>query len=317
MSELNKFLKQEDTFQLVQVTGVDNVLPAGCYTTKYDGRTDTATFTKFDIKADGIVDIPTKEFAFVLDQMKVFLDPKTREKFKKYDFLYKRSAMLYGRPGTGKTVIVNRIVQEAVKNNAIVLFNPDPRLTFRYYQDILKTDKDRLVLTIYEEFDGWLTKGKDVEEALLSVLDGEIQKDNVMYLATTNYIDRIPDRLKRPGRFGSLVEVQYPTAEARSKYLEAKGITGKENAEIVEKTVDFSIDEVKEVVLATKCLDHPLDEVIERLKSYKTKVDENDVKSKARTGMDDDDIDDELWELKEQLKAAKKNMSKSRINILR
>jgi Cdc6-like AAA superfamily ATPase len=48
-------------------------------------------------------------------------------KFKDLGFLYKRSALLEGLPGTGKSVIVNRVMQNVVNNNGVCLFIEDPR----------------------------------------------------------------------------------------------------------------------------------------------------------------------------------------------
>lgn len=282
----NKYIEIDERFNLKTISRFHDNLPSGCYTVLYDGDKDEVYFESFDPKCDDIIDLPSKEYEFIVNQMRHFLKPETKSKFDEYGFIYKRSALLYGKPGTGKTVIVNRIIQEALHNNAIVLFNPDPRLLYRYYQDVNTTDKDKMCLVVFEEFDALLDKGKAVEESLLSLLDGEIQKENVMYLATTNHVDQIPARLKRPGRFGSLVEIGFPSAEARSVYLKAKHIPESEIHSWVEKTEGFSVDELKETVLSTKCLGYNLDDIIARIKPEKEKADYQEV-AKEENGWED------------------------------
>lgn len=270
MSKYNKFVETGDKFIPYKIDGTHGTLPTGAYRPEINQDTGQVEFHKINLTCDNIIDLPSKEYEYVVNQMKHFLKPETKDTFTKEGFVYKRSVLLHGKPGTGKTVIVNRVVKEALANDAIVLFNPDPRELEYHYEALNSTNPDKLTVVIFEELDN-LVANKNHEIALLSILDGEVQKNNVIYLATTNYIDNISLRIQRPGRFSSIVEVDFPTAEARVAYLKAKRVDSDKLEVWVGKTQGFSIDELKETVLAVKCLGESLDIVVNRITSLKEK----------------------------------------------
>jgi SpoVK/Ycf46/Vps4 family AAA+-type ATPase len=262
-------------------------LPPGAYTLAFDPGTGKLYFHQFEIASDKLLDLPTKEFHQVVDQIEVFLRPETRAKFEEYGYLYKRSALLHGSWGTGKTCMLARIAAYAQAKGAVVLFNPHPDLVTKALQQIDDIQPQTTVVVLFEELDKLMQKH---EGSMLSILDGETQKNNVIYLATTNFINQIPPRILRPGRFSNVVEVGFPDAHCREYYLEHK--LGKDGTDIrawVKKTEGFSIDELKEVVLAVKCLSQPLDEVLERIKASR----DQQISNKSMYDEDDGD-DDEI-----------------------
>jgi len=88
-------------------------------------------------------------------------------------------------------------------------------------------------------------------------------------LATTNHIDKIPPRIRRPGRFSSTVEVKFPTKATRLFYLNTKIPGHPDIDQWAKDTEGFSIDELKETVLAVMCLQYPLDAIVARVKANK------------------------------------------------
>jgi len=264
----NKFVENSDTYTPIKIDGTHPELPSGAYRPWFDHDRQMVMFSKIKLNCDNIIELPSKEYDYVTAQMRNFLRPETKQSYIDNGFLYKRSVMLHGKPGTGKTVIVNRVVQEALKSNAVVLFNPDPAYMQEFFEALESTAPDKLTVVIFEEFEDLVNK---YENDLLSLLDGEVQKNNIMYLATTNYIDQIPLRMQRPGRFSSIIEVNYPSLEARSVYLKAKKINPDLIKSWSELTEGFSIDEVKETVLAVNCLGEKLTEVVSRLNELKAR----------------------------------------------
>lgn len=173
---------------------------------------------------------------------------------------------------TGKTCIVNRVATDVVKNGGIVIFNPNPGELKEAFNILDDLQPEVTTMVIFEELDKMLQR---YEGELLNLLDGEVQKNNVVYLATTNFIDQIPARIRRPGRFSTSVEVDYPTHQARVIYLDTKLKNTEEANQWAELTEGFSVDELKELVLSVKCLGYSPEVVIPRIRSGRAVLTEN------------------------------------------
>lgn len=256
--------------------GGENIgkLPPGVYTFHFDPNTGTCWFQEFDLASDEILDLPSPEYSQITNEMAYFLQPEVREKFKKMGFIYKRSALLYGDPGTGKTCIVNRVSYDVVEQGGIVLFANEPdllNLAFKILKDI---QPETLTMVIFEEFDDL---AKKYEHMFLTLLDGETQKENVMYLATTNYLDRVPKRLYRPGRFSSVIKVNFPNKEARKAYFTHKLSRSFKDLDLyVDKAKGLSIDEMKEMIQSVVILNNDLEDTLARIKATRDFTEKKD-----------------------------------------
>src|SRR5258705_13886621 len=70
-------------------------------------------------------------------------------------------------------------------------------------------EKDRPLVIIFEDIENLCTGGS-TETLLLNVLDGLDQLENVVYLATTNYIEKLKERImNRPSRFDRRIYVPF------------------------------------------------------------------------------------------------------------
>jgi len=265
LKDFSIFLQSGSKYMPSTNLSTHNRLPAGVYNANMD-RDGNVFLVESSLNSDKLIDLPSTEFEQLIGEMEFFLKPETKWKFKEMGFLYKRSALLHGLPGTGKTCMVARVANKVVENGGIVLMNPDPRMLSGAFHILNTIQPDVNTLVVFEEFNETL---EDFEEILLSILDGEVQKDNIMYLATTNFIDQIPARILRPGRFSSVIEVKYPDIKARLAYLNTKLNDLKKINELANVTEGFSIDEVKELVLSTECLQQDVKYVIDRIKFTK------------------------------------------------
>lgn len=240
-------------------------LSPGSYTLHYDQQRGVFWFEPLTLVSDGILDLPSPEYTKVVQKMALFMKPETRAKFERMNYIYKRSALLHGVPGTGKTVIVNRVARDIVSLGGICLWATQPALLKLAYEILDDIQPNVLTGVIFEEFDEMARRH---ESELLTLLDGQVQKHNVIYLATTNYLNKVPKRLYRPGRFATVLEVKFPIPEARRLYLASKlGADFPDLEARVQATEGLSIDELKEVVQAVDILEEPLAEVLERLKA--------------------------------------------------
>lgn len=300
MADFSSFNQTNDTYIANSNRKELPKLPPGAYKLEYNQQTGDLYFKKFEVNYDSLIDLPSPEFEEVMNEVNIFLNPDTRGAFDEYGYLYKRSFLLWGLHGTGKTCIVNRVGEKVISNNGIIIFNPHPKLLEMAFKILDDIQPNITTMVIFEEFEQVLDR---FEDDMLSLLDGEVQKDNVMYLATTNHFDKIPARIKRPGRFATILEVKYPNSEARAAYLQQK-LKAKDAPEIptwVKKTEGLSIDELKETVLAVKCLSKPLDEIVERIKVTKKLT--NDAQN-GEVAWDDSDE----YKLKEVVQKATGNM---------
>ena len=128
-------------------------VPPGSYTIHIDPMRGLLWLEQFDTQHDSILDLPSNEYKQITRDMEKFLSQETKQVFKEYGYIYKRSGLLYGEPGTGKTCIVHRVARDVVKMGGIVIYCNDPRLLSHVYPALDDVQPDILTLVVFEEFD--------------------------------------------------------------------------------------------------------------------------------------------------------------------
>jgi len=242
-------------------------LKPGSYTLNFDPMSKRFWFERMKIVSDSILDLPSPEYEQIIREMNFFIKPNIKTKFNDLGFIYKRSVLLHGKPGTGKTVISNRISKDIINVGGIVLWVNDPNLLVIAFSILKDIQPETLTGVIFEEFDEMARRN---ESMLLTLLDGQVQKENVVYLGTTNYIEKVPKRLYRPGRFSSVIEVKFPTSKAREVFLSSK--LGKDFIDMefwIKNTEGLSIDELKEMIQSVYILENPFKDVLKRIQDTK------------------------------------------------
>ena len=161
--------------------------------------------------------------------------------------------LLEGKEGTGKTTILKYYYNEAVRNHNAIVFYVDNthyslvNLCWEFIEKIRKI-QDNPIIVVFEECDVMITDGQ-CEATLKMILDGNKSIDNCIFLATTNYIDKIPDALKK----------------RKSRFKYCLNIGGLEDITIIIGIMTFMLsgintdDEIK--VLAKDLKGNTLDEV--------------------------------------------------------
>lgn len=262
----SKILYTGDVFRTIPLNyQMMDRLPSGSYRARCTDKGDLLIFPQ-SIISDRIVNIPSKEFDLVTGEITKFLLPETRASYGNLGFVYKRSFLLWGSPGTGKSCLVNRIAQDVIARDGIVLLETGhPDMIQQFVAEIRSLYPERLVMVVLEEFDGALQALG--ESKFLTLLDGQVQFDNIIYTATTNHIEKIPMRFRRPGRFSRVMEVKYPSLEARTGYISAvfPTISASTLMKISKATEGCSIDEVREVVQAHLLLGEDVRSVVKTL----------------------------------------------------
>lgn len=225
-------------------------------------------FTKVEPKTDELISIPNSLSETVVNDIGMFLKQETREKFKKYGMVHKRGILMYGPGGTGKTSTIVKISQEVMAMGGVVLFGPEPHLVSKAIKAI-KEIEDVPVVVVYEELETWLQHDS---HAMLSLLDGELQNDGVVVLATTNYISRIPARVKnRPSRFAITIEMGVPNKEFREEFFKRKLHTT--DMEMLPAFVDssdgFVADQMKDLIISVCCLNQSMSDAVLKIKAMR------------------------------------------------
>lgn len=241
-----------------------SILPSGAY------RIDADNFGPFlssvKIMSDDIVELPEASHPRVLTGIRKFWQSKQR--YQKHGLLYKRGVLLWGPPGGGKTVTAQLLINEIVsKYDGIVLIAENPGLTVEALRFLRCIESIRPLIVLMEDIDE--ITARYGEHEILAILDGEHQTDNVVYVATTNYPERLGARIiNRPSRFDERIKIGMPSAASRMAYLrKACGDCSYDISQWCSDTEGFSIAHLRELVVAVVCLEQSYEDVIERLRS--------------------------------------------------
>jgi SpoVK/Ycf46/Vps4 family AAA+-type ATPase len=253
---------------------------------------DISTFLQLqNVISDNIVELPETANEQVLKGITKFWN--SRDKYDKHGLVYKRGVLLWGPPGSGKSVTINLLMKDLISLGGIVLLCNHPDMLSHMLKRIRSMEPDRPMIVVMEDLDEIIEKYS--EHSILSMLDGENQINNVVYVATTNYPERLGARIvNRPSRFDERIYVGMPSPLARKTYLKhaAPNLSDETLEQWTADTDKFSIAHLRELVAATYCLDQPYEQVMKRLKKMLEKPKFVDGYRKGNTGFASDDPDD-------------------------
>ena len=188
------------------------------------------------------------------------------DKYKSIGVKFKRGIILQGVPGTGKTMI-GKILCHTAKCSFIWV---TPRFLSRS-DDVAQVCKLARVLSptilFLEDIDLYggsrnVSDNRGILGELMNQLDGLIENEYVVVIATTNNVEHVEKALRnRPGRFDRIIEIPKPRSKERRKLLElftknydvsnvdfdniiqnSKGFTGAHMQELVTAAVIEAID---------------------------------------------------------------------------
>jgi len=224
-NEYNYLKTSDNKLFLSYDTQIVDTTKPGIYDLLYDGERRSFYITPKKIDLDELFDLKSKEFDLITEDIHSFMGIK--EHFVKYNFVYKRGYLLYGKQGIGKTSIINRLALKFIADgHDIIVFQITSAESLNEHIGIMKGIKKRepnkIFFIIVEDIDNFL-KHYEVESSLINFLDGSSQLSGVITFATTNYPEELKERItNRPNRFDRIVEVQLPTENVRRQYFENK-----------------------------------------------------------------------------------------------
>lgn len=178
--------------------------------------------------------IPTVSFMDLKPQVSVYNDDIERElevsiltpirhtqAVKDHGIPIKRTALLAGVYGTGKSLAANMAAREAVKHGWTFVYVPGTDLLealkfAKFYQPavVFAEDIDRIAGS---------ERTETVNE-LLNHMSGILTySDDIMAILTSNFPERINEAMRRPGRLDLILEIEKPNAKAVARLLHVYG----------------------------------------------------------------------------------------------
>ncbi len=170
-----------------------------------------------------------------------------------------KGVILYGPPGTGKTLIAKAVANES---GASFHYIAGPEIVGKFYGEseerlrkiFEEATQDAPSVIFIDEIDSIAPKRENVTgeverrvvAQLLTLLDGMVERGQVVVIGATNRVDAIDPALRRPGRFDREIHIGVPDTKDRYEILQihTRGMPIERDAESEEVTEpEIEVDE--------------------------------------------------------------------------
>lgn len=244
------------------------------------------SFVPKKLTTDKLIRLPDTQSERVMRDIEKFWSEEVKAAFKLFGFVHKRGILLHGPPGSGKTATLEQVLDFIVKLGGLgVLCDTNPNVIAALFARTRQVEPNRPIVAVMEDIDAII----DIfgESELLSLLDGEQSINNVLFLATTNYPEKLDKRIaNRPSRFDKVIKIDLPSTEARYVYFKSRNLplTDKELRMWAEKTEKLSIAHLKEIIIGVYCFNNTFEKQLEVIRLMGKRVSSEDNEQKLGFG---------------------------------
>lgn len=248
-------------------------------------------FRKIEVKTENLIHFPDHNSDLVISEISKFW---TKGKaFERKGFPFKRGILMWGPPGSGKTCTLQILMRELItEKKGICLRFGRPNVFIDGLRILRRQEPETPIIIVMEDLDGLFQRYN--ESDILNLLDGVEKVHKIVFLATTNYPEKLGARVvNRPSRFDKRFKIGYPSADSRKLYLESL-FDGEETKHDLEKWVrdskKFTFAHLKELFVAVNILGDDYVESIKTLKSMRdVKIQAKDAEGRKAMGFFDND----------------------------
>jgi|APSaa5957512622_1039677.scaffolds.fasta_scaffold09450_8 hypothetical protein len=244
------------------------ILPAGYYEV-LESRGAAVEFLNIELEASDLILFSNSIAEEILLELGKFW--KLGSAYKAWGESHKRGILIYGGDGSGKNSTMKIVMSNCIQKGYLVFDS-----SFVVSEGITRIrdiEGNRPILVIIEDIDR-IIMDPVAEAKILDLLDGIGVINNVVFLATTAYPERLPTSLKnRPSRFDRVMHQDYPDEITRKKYLQLKSsLKGKELNTWVKDTNNWSFAHIKELIVSVIMLDTDYKVSIDRINKLRQEV---------------------------------------------
>lgn len=261
------------------------ILTPGYYETDYDGN--NFFLKRIETSTEGLIKFPDGNEDEVISEIESFW--KKEQDFKDSDLTYKRGILLWGPPGGGKTSTCRQLLKSVIDLNGVCLKFNNPEYTKKGIRFIKEIQRNIPLIVLMEDLDSLFEIHEDTE--ILNLLDGIEDTFNTVFIATTNYPQKLKPRVvNRPSRFDKRFKIGFPSKESRKIYLDHLFSKRKDCKIDIDKWVNdtdnFTISHLKELFISVILFENNYDNALKILRSMKEEMTDKEGLLKMGFGSD-------------------------------
>ena len=225
-----------------------------------------STYSRIPVRRLNTVYMDERVKQRIMDDITAFLNSEAE--YDAFGIPYKKTYLLTGVPGSGKTSLIKALCNEIHYNLAIMSISRD--MDNATIQNSFRNIDPKTVLLL-EDIDCLFEKRTSIETSsftfsnLLNILDGVLFKHGLIVFITTNHPEKLDPALLRQGRTDLIVELNYPSKTEIEKLF--RDMLGAKHYATAEATTDA----FKAFYAAIKDKQLPMSAIVNFLFRYRDK----------------------------------------------